>query len=141
MRYEYVSWKVSSFIVIRSSFMETAVTMFKFEELRVYQETLIFIDLLYALSKSWPREELFGLTNQLRRAAVSIALNIAEGTGRTKRDFRHFLDLSRGSCYECVAILTIAKKRSYISEQKFQETYEYCNKIARMLSALKNSIR
>lgn len=115
--------------------------MFKFEELRVYQEALLFIENIYIISQKWPREEIFGLINQLRRAAVSIALNIAEGSSRTKKDFRHFLDLSRGSTYECVAILTIAKQRKYIADQEFNSMYETCNKLARMISALKTSLR
>lgn len=115
--------------------------MFKFEELRVYQDGLRFIDLVYLLTSKWPREEIFGLSSQLRRAAVSIALNIAEGTSRTKKDFRHFLDLSRGSCYECVAILSIAKERKYISSKEYSQLYEACEKLSRMISALKTSIR
>lgn len=115
--------------------------LFRFEELRVYQEALLFIDLIYTLSHTFPKDELFGLTNQLRRAAVSIALNIAEGSSRTKKDFCHFLDLSRGSCYECVATLTIAKNRKYIAEKEYWQLYEECNKLARMINALKRSLQ
>lgn len=114
--------------------------MFKFEELKVYQESLIFTDEIYAITQNFPRFELFGLTNQLTRAAVSISLNIAEGTSRTKKDFRHFLDVSRGSCYECIAILTIAKKRTYLSIVDFTALYEHCEKLSKMISGLKRSL-
>ena len=83
---------------------------------------------------------MFGLTNQFRRAAVSINLNIAEGTSRTKKDFGHFLDLARGSCYECVSILQIAKSSYYISESGYLKCYGDCEKISKMISALKNSL-
>lgn len=115
--------------------------MFKFEELRIYQEALDFVHLIYELSSQWPRDEIFGLTNQLRRAAVSIVLNIAEGSGRKKNDFLHFLDIARSSCYECVAVLTIAKRRKYITDEQFKVGYDICHKLARMISALKTSLR
>lgn len=115
--------------------------MFNFEKLNVYQEALLFINDIYTHTSRWPKEELFGLTNQLRRAAVSIALNIAEGTSRTKKDFRHFLDLSRGSAYECVAILAIARQRNYISEEEYMKTYSDIEKLSRMLSKLKSSLQ
>lgn len=114
--------------------------MFKFEELRVYQEALRFIDHIYVITNVWPKDEIFGLTNQFRRAAVSVALNIAEGSGRTKKDFRHFLDLARSSCYECVAILYIAKNRKYITNGEFEKVYEWCDKLSRTISALKRSL-
>lgn len=115
--------------------------MFKFEELNVYQETLKFIDLIYSLTQNWPKDEMFGLTSQLRRAAVSIALNISEGSSRTRKDFQHFLSLSRGSCFESVAILTIAYKRGYINEEEFNNAYKFCSKLAKMISGLKTSLQ
>ncbi len=115
--------------------------MFKFEELNVYQETLRFIDAVYELTSSFPREELFSLSNQLHRSVTSIALNIAEGTSRGRKEFCHFLDVARGSCYESVANLTIAKNRKYISEEKFRNVYQHCEIISKMLSKLKTSIQ
>lgn len=115
--------------------------MFKFEELRVYQEALTFVNLIYIITEKWSRDEIFGLSNQFRRAAVSIVLNIAEGTGRTRKDFCHFLDLARSSCYECAAIVSIARNRKYITENQFEQIYELCEKLARMTSALKGSLR
>lgn len=114
--------------------------MFRFEELRVYQEALLFVDAIYQITKSWPKDETFGMISQLRRAAVSIALNIAEGTSRTKKDFRHFLDLAKGSCFECVAILSIAKSRKYITNEQYAANYSHCLQIAKMISALKSSL-
>ncbi len=73
---------------------------FKFENLNVYQDALLFVDLVYKLTKTWPKEELFALSAQLQRAAVSIALNIADGSSRTSRDLSHFVSLARGSSFE-----------------------------------------
>lgn len=115
--------------------------MFKFEELRVYQDALKFIERVYLLTKTWPKDEIFGLTNQLRRATVSIALNITEGSGRTKKDFRHFLDIARSSCYECVAILSIAKNQGYITQSEYAGLYMWCQTLAKTISALKESLQ
>ena len=90
--------------------------MFNFENLKVYQMSIDFVNYIYEITKKFPKDELFGLTNQLRRASVSIPLNIAEGSSRTGKDFKHFLSLSRGSCFECVAITTIAKKQSFLTD-------------------------
>ena len=94
--------------------------MFKFEELRVYQVALSLVDRIYDITQAWPKDEIFGLINQLRRAATSIVLNIAEGSSRSKKDFSHFLNMAKGSCFECVAILRIAKNRRYINENDFK---------------------
>lgn len=115
--------------------------MFKFEELKVYQKGLIFTDHVYEITKNWPKTEIFGLVSQLRRAAISIVLNIAEGSSRTNKDFSHFLSLARGSCFECVAILTIAKNQLLISEKDYHILYENCLELARMLSSLRTKIK
>src|SRR3989344_6875409 len=114
---------------------------FNFEDLRVYQLVLELVDRIYELTKNWPREEVFGLTNQLRRAVVSILLNIAEGSSRTKKDFKHFLDLSRGSVYECIASLQIALNQNYINQKVYVDLYDKLRSVSKMISALKRSIK
>lgn len=114
--------------------------MFSFEKLNVYQESLNLVSQIYSLTDSWPKNEMFGLIGQLRRAAVSISLNIAEGSGRTKKDFRHFLDMSRSSCQECIALLEIAKRRDLVSKDSFDIFYSRLTKLAMQISALKRSI-
>jgi four helix bundle protein len=113
---------------------------FKFEDLIVYKETISFIDLVYKITKNWPKEELYGLTDQFRRAAVSIGLNIAEGSSRKKVEFGHFLDMARGSDFECVGVLHIALNNKYIDQKQYDQLYEYCEKISKMLNGLKSSL-
>lgn len=114
--------------------------MVQFEELRVYQNALIFANLIYKTTESWPKTEIFGLTSQLRRAPVSIALNTAEGSSRSKKDSRHFLDISRGSCYESIAILSIAYMQGYLNDGSHAEFREHATTLAKMLNALKKSL-
>lgn len=114
--------------------------MFAFEKLNVYSDALQFVDHVYDVTNHWPKIEMFSLIDQIRRAAISIVLNIAEGSSRTKKDFAHFLGLARGSCYECVAILTIAKNRKYIDEKIYKIFYDECTQLSRMISGLKQSV-
>lgn len=113
---------------------------FNFENLQIYQESLLLAEEIYTITKSWPKEELFGLVSQLRRAAISIVLNISEGSSRTKKDFCHFLDMSRGSCFECVAILTMAKTLGYISDHQYKHLYSQLIKVSKMNSGLKKAL-
>ncbi len=114
--------------------------MHNFENLRVYQKGLDIVDEIYLLSEKFPKNEIFGLTNQLRRAAVSIVLNITEGSGRTKKEFRHFLNMARTSAYECTAILEITKRRSYITDEEFKRFYGQLEIIIKMINKLRSSI-
>lgn len=114
---------------------------FKFEELTVYQKALSFSQLMYMVTENYPKQETFGLASQLRRAAVSIAANIAEGSSRTKKDFCRFLDMAQGSVYECVCLLDISCSRKFCTEQSCADGRVQLAEISRMLSGLKNSIQ
>lgn len=114
--------------------------MFNFERLEVYQKALSLVDLVDELTKSFPAHERFGLSDQFRRAAVSVALNIAEGSGRTKRDFCNFLRNARASCYECTAVLHIASRRAYIAPDQQQQCTQQLVDITKMLSGLIHAI-
>ncbi|KPL03263.1 MAG: hypothetical protein AMJ90_03525 [candidate division Zixibacteria bacterium SM23_73_2] len=114
--------------------------MFAFEDLRIYNDALSFSKDIYKLTKYFPREETFGITSQLRRAASSVALNIAEGSGLSKKEFKNFLRRARGSVYECVPILNIALDIKYISEEDYKRIYNGCNTLAKSISALMKSM-
>jgi len=114
---------------------------FNFEKLRVYQDALDFSKQIYKVTKRFPKDELFALTSQIRRAASSIPLNIAEGSSLTKTEFKNFLRRARGSVYECVTILSLASDNEYVSEEEQKEMYKDCQKLAKSISALINSIK
>jgi len=115
--------------------------VFSFENLKVYNDSLNFAKDIYKLTKLFPKDEIFGLTSQLRRAASSVVLNIAEGSGLTKSEFKNFLRRARGSVYECIPILAIGLDTQYISEEEYKKMYESCNTLARSISALINSMK
>ena len=90
--------------------------MFNFETLDVWQEAIQFADLVYQLTGDFPSEERFGPTNQMRRAAVSISSNLAEGSSRVSRtDFSRFVEIVTGSLFEIVSQSTIALRRKMIT--------------------------
>ncbi len=108
-----------------------------FTELRVWQNGMKLVVALYKVTKSFPREELYGLTSQLRRAGVSIPNNIAEGKGyKTDKDFVRFLYMARGSCHEVQTTLRIARELQYISQQEFSSILEDAAQIGRELNGL-----
>ena len=114
---------------------------FKFERLTTWQVARSFTINIYQLSKKFPKEELFGLTNQIRRAAVSIQLNIAEGSERgSDKDQQRFLRMAKGSLNEVVSALYVAKDQGYISNQLFQSTYTESFKLAKKIQKFIHSI-
>ncbi|PHX84752.1 MAG: four helix bundle protein [Opitutia bacterium] len=114
--------------------------MFKFEKLNVWQKALDFADFIYSESASFPPDERFGLTNQIRRAAVSISSNIAEGSARSDPDFARFIGYASGSLYEVVTQSFIARRRKFLSEASFNRIYTDADEISRMLSGLRDSL-
>ena len=115
--------------------------MFGFEKLDVWQLAIEYSDDVYASTRSFPSDERFGLTNQLRRASVSISSNIAEGSGRASRkDFARFVEIAFGSLLETISQLTIARRQSFLEQGDFDRLYAAAERLSRMLSGLKNSL-
>ena len=115
--------------------------MFNFEKLDVWQKAIDFADLIYNETRAFPREERFGLTNQLRRAAVSISSNIAEGSSRSsKNDFARFTEIAAGSVFEAVSQAFIARRQDFLSEDQFRKIYADAEELSRMLSGLRKSL-
>lgn len=115
--------------------------IFNFEKLIVYQKSLDFIDFVYELTSRFPIEEKYNITDQFRRAATSIALNIGEGSGGTDKEFNSFLRISKRSLKECVVCTTIAFRRKYISFNEEADLRKRLVEIAKMNSGLSKSIR
>lgn len=115
--------------------------MFNFEKLDVWQLSVDFADEVYEASKGFPKDELFALTNQIRRASVSISSNIAEGTLRgSVSDYARFVEIATGSLFEVVSQAFVAKRRGYLTQDRFQSIYTQAERIGRMLSGLRNSL-
>lgn len=114
--------------------------MFKFEKLSVWQKSIAFADLIYAATRPFPVDERFGLTNQIRRAATSIASNIAEGSARSDPDFSRFLGYAAGSLYEVVTQSHVARRQGFLPEEQFARIYADAEEISRMLSGLRDSL-
>jgi four helix bundle protein len=113
---------------------------FDFEKLIVYQKALDYVDFVYKITKTFPKQEMFSLTDQFRRAAASICLNIAEGSGGTKSEFNQYLKIARRSTRECIAVTEISYRQSYISAEKREKSRVLCYEISKMLSGLMKSL-
>ena len=112
---------------------------FAFEKLLVYQKAMDFSDRVCALTQTFPRGFYF-LVDQLNRAALSIAANIAEGNGRfTIRDRKSFFGIARGSVQECVPLLELAKRRGHLQPDDHLKLKSDLEEIAKMLSGLINA--
>ena len=114
---------------------------FKFEDLQVYQKSLDFVDLAYEVSNKFPHSELYNLTSQFKRAAVSISLNIAEGSGDTDAQFNRFLQIASASIKECVVCSTIANRQNFISDQENLNNRQKLAELSKMISSLKKYLK
>lgn len=121
----------------------------KMSEIRSYKDLLIWqkgikiVSLIYQLVKSFPKEELFALTSQLKRASVSIPSNIAEGYGRnTDKSFSHFLNISRGSLFEIETQLIIANDLGFITSQiLYKEILNQIEEESKMINAFSKTLK
>jgi four helix bundle protein len=108
-----------------------------YKDLDVWQRSMDLVEAVYALTKQFPKEELYTLTSQIRRAAISVPSNIAEGRSkRATRDFMRFIHISYGSMAELETQLMIAERLSYISHDKLSPLVEEIGDIGRMLNGL-----
>jgi len=115
---------------------------FKFENLQVWQKALDLTDEVNLLTKhNFPKDELFILTSQIKRAADSVVLNIAEGcTGQSNAVFKVFLNYALRSGVEVVSCLFIAKRRNYIKEEDFRKLYTEYESLSKMITSLRNTL-
>ncbi len=115
--------------------------MFNFEKLETWQKAIEFADLVYVSTRSFPADERFGLTTQMRRAAVSVSSNLAEGSSRSSRtDFARYVEISTGSLFEVVSQAHLSRRQGFMSEDQFQQLYNFSEILGKMLSRLRSSI-
>ncbi|MBU0531461.1 MAG: four helix bundle protein [Candidatus Uhrbacteria bacterium] len=113
---------------------------FRYEQLRVGEAVLEYVDEVFKITATFPDNERYGLTTQIRRAAVSVYLNTAEGSARkTKREFSRFLTIALGSLVETDAAFTIALRQKYISLEQRKEIRNITEQIWVSLCALRKS--
>jgi len=110
-------------------------------DLVVWQKAMELVVCVYRLSRSFPKEEVYGLTSQLRRAVVSVPANIAEGHCRTTaKDYASFLAIARGSVMEAETLLLIAVRLGYATEAACSEALSMCQQISKMLTSLRATL-
>lgn len=115
---------------------------FKFEKLTIWQKSMDFGESINMMAYKFPKEEIFNLSSQIRRAVDSIALNISEGSiGQTNLEFKKFMGYSIRSLAEVITCLHKAKRREYISEEEFQKHYEFAFNLMNMMVAFKDKIK
>ncbi|MEO7049092.1 MAG: four helix bundle protein [Ferruginibacter sp.] len=114
---------------------------FRFEELKVWKIALRLSNEIDTVTKKLPREELYSLSSQMKRAADSVVLNIAEGsTGQSKPEFKRFLGIALRSAIEVVSCLFIAEARHYIDKDIFKKYYDEYEILCRMITSLRQSM-
>ena len=113
-----------------------------FENLDAWKKSVSFATFIYAVTKQFPKDELYGLTSQIRRASVSISSNIAEGAGRnTKKDFLRFIMIAFGSLNEVESQLYVSHHLQYLNEHDFQEALRLTKDLGNILGGFRNYLK
>jgi four helix bundle protein len=114
----------------------------KFRKLDIWDRSIDFVERIYKISSAFPKEEVYGLTSQTRRAATSISLNIAEGSGASSDiEFRRFLGISLRSAYEVMCALEIAVRLGYLDEAEKEGLLKSCDDLSVMISGLMSKLK
>jgi four helix bundle protein len=115
--------------------------MHNFRKLKVYERSVVYATRIYRITRDFPQEELYGLTSQLRRAASSIVLNIAEGAGNIgNREFMRFLNFSIRSGYECIACCDLARSVGALEPSVAEELTHEADQIIAMMVGLRRTL-
>ena len=113
-----------------------------FKDLKVWQKGVDLVELIYKVTKKFPKEEMYGLSAQLRRAAVSVPSNIAEGFGRYhNKEYKQFLHVALGSCAEIVTQMIIAERLRFVEKSVSEQILSQADEISRMLMSLIKKVR
>lgn len=116
--------------------------MANFKELLIWQKSINFVTEIYELTNDFPKNEMYGLISQIRRASISIPSNIAEGNSRRSvADYLQFLKIARGSCAEVETQLIIAQNLTFLSEEHYLKLNQDIIEISKMLNGLINSLK
>ena len=116
--------------------------MSNFRNLLIWQKSMVLVTKIYTVTNNFPKEEVFGLTSQIKRSAISIPSNIAEGLGReSSKELLRFLKISIGSLFELQTQLEIAKNIIYLDEETFKNLYEDTRELERMIVSFTNKIK
>lgn len=116
-------------------------TMHNYQELIVWQKAVELVQLTYKVTAAFPTDERFGLTSQIRRSAVSVASNIAEGAGRnTDKDFQNFISIAAGSAFELETHLIIALKVNFLANDDCETLRNELEQIKKMLFSLRRKL-
>lgn len=113
-----------------------------YEDLKVWQESINLVDSIYNLTKNFPKDEVYGLVSQLRRCAISVPSNIAEGAERSgKKEFLRFLDISAGSLAELKTQIIISSRNNLLENKDFEVIYKNIEEVSKMLNGLRKSLK
>ncbi len=121
--------------------MEESSAVRSYRDLRVWQRAMDLVEGIYTATRNWPKEEVYGLTGQIRRAVVSVPSNIAEGQGRAStKEFLHHLSIARGSLFEVETQALVAQRLGYLPPETAEHLLVNTGEISRMLSRLSQSL-
>jgi len=115
--------------------------MHDYRQLEVWKKSMDLVTDIYVTASNFPRDERFGIISQVKRSAVSIPSNIAEGCGRgTDKQLIHFLDIAQGSCFELETQIIISKRLEYINNEKAESLKSNIQEISKMINGLRKSL-